>query len=121
MAPPGNERRPGVGSEAPSEQTGQVDTIVAHGADFLAYIARINREFGWDACMAAMFGAGRDTASHAAEHVWVHPRWVEIERRRVVDHEPCRLLSCQGRCSRCIHADAWRKRGGEPYAGAGAA
>jgi hypothetical protein len=42
------------------------------------------------------------------------PTFAELAERRLVDHEPCRV-HC-GRCSRCIHADAYARRGG-PYLG----
>jgi hypothetical protein len=44
------------------------------------------------------------------------PSYLELQRRReVVSHEPCR--SRCDRCSQCVHAAAWRQRGGRPYAG----
>lgn len=45
------------------------------------------------------------------------PSYLELQRRREdIDHEPCRARSCRGRCSRCIYAADWRKRG-RPYLG----
>jgi hypothetical protein len=118
MASPGNERRPGVGSEASSEKTGQVDTIVAHGADFLAYIARINREFGREEAEAEM-AARWHQAYLVVKGALDAPAVAELEQRRVPDWQPC-ARKCQA-CSRCIASWAYWARGGRPYAGAGAA
>ena len=41
--------------------------------------------------------------------------YVEIERRREVDHQPC-AGKCR-RCSRCIHSMAWYARGRRDFRG----
>jgi hypothetical protein len=47
------------------------------------------------------------------------PTQAELRRRRepVNEPTPCRRRNCGGRCARCIHTYAWRKRGGRPYLG----
>jgi hypothetical protein len=81
----------------------------------IALIGEISRQIGWEACAAAIRDAGADMAREAARLVWRHPRYAELVERRRVPHEPCGARC--GRCSRCIHAEAWRQRGGRPFEG----
>jgi hypothetical protein len=61
-------------------------------------------EQAWWSEVARKVRAQADRPSHA-----------ELTRRRDPDHWPCGR-ECGG-CSRCIYAEAWRKRGGRPYLG----
>jgi|SRR5215469_5599532 len=60
-------------------------------------------------------GQAADDIRKGGVHVLRWPRWDELQGRRELDHEPC-CRRCNN-CSRCIHAEAWRKRGGRPYLG----
>ena len=85
-------------------------------AEYLAWHAAFNFDRG-AAYMAAKTLGLNDEARGLAAELWKSPRYTLLEQQRQVTHEPCRLLSCRGRCSRCIHAEAWRKRGRRPYSG----
>ncbi|WP_375492004.1 hypothetical protein [uncultured Jatrophihabitans sp.] len=51
------------------------------------------------------------------QDVLAEPMHAELQRLRAPDHEPCRFRGCGGRCARCVHAEGWRRRGGQPYTG----
>jgi hypothetical protein len=85
-------------------------------AEFLAWHAAFNFDRG-AGYMAAQVLAVNDQVRALAREVWKSPTYALLEAQRQLTHEPCRLLSCHGRCSRCIHAEAWRKRGHRPYSG----
>ncbi|MGN6607781.1 MAG: hypothetical protein ACTHMS_12340 [Jatrophihabitans sp.] len=67
---------------------------------------------------ADLEAAGRSGAATAARTVWRQRPWDEIRATHEVDHKPCQRRC--GSCSRCVHAAAWKARGGRPYLPAGA-
>lgn len=82
-------------------------------ATSIAFVGSHEREFGWESAVI-QFIADSNEIARAARPVWKHPRMSEIERRRVVDHQPCRAR-CD-RCSACLHSRAWYARGCRPFA-----
>lgn len=113
MSEPESEGRPaahGTASESLDDDTASLTLT----ADELARIGEVSRRIGFEAAFTAMRLGGED-AARAARGMWTHPRHAEIEQRRTVDHEPC-AQRC-GRCSRCIHAGAWQRRGGRDFRG----
>lgn len=80
----------------------------------LAHHAELNREAGWEAAIRQVI-ADSSAVAAAAAPLWKHPRHAELEQRRRIDHRPC-PRRC-GHCSRCIHAEAWVRRGCRPYLG----
>jgi hypothetical protein len=82
-------------------------TSVTLTTDNLALGVTAEREMAWQSAVAAMENAGRAMARYAAEHVWIHPAWAELESRRNEDIDAgCGLFRCGGRCSRCVRAGA---------------
>jgi hypothetical protein len=114
------ERRP-TRSAAPHEMTQAAADLksastVQLTADFLAWHAALYFDIGAE-YMARQILSMNEEIRELARQTWKSPTYALLEAQREATHEPCRLLSCQGRCSRCIHAAAWRKRGGRPYLG----
>jgi len=86
--------------------------------EFLSWHAQFYFDLGAQYAAAETL-AVNDEVRDAARRTWRSPTYRLLERQREQTHEPCRLISCGGRCSRCIHAAAWRSRGGHPYPGVG--
>jgi len=112
-----------VESGGPKAATAQVSPLpevklapVALTAEFLAWHAALNFDHGAEYMAHLILGMNDDIRA-LARPAWRSPTYALIERQREIMHEPCRLLSCRGRCSRCIHAAAWAARGGRPYLG----
>lgn len=58
-------------------------------------------------------------AGRRSVHRWDGPNGraaaSEAQRRRQPDHRPCPAR--YGRCSVCVHAEAWQRRGNRPFLG----
>jgi hypothetical protein len=86
-------------------------------AEFLSWHAQLCFDQGTQYAYTQVLGIN-DEVTELARQVWVSPTFALLEEQRQPVHEPCRLLSCHGRCSRCIHAATWHTHG--PYPGNGA-
>lgn len=120
MADPGNDQRRPLGDGGGAAVVGGTSNpILPTTVGDIAFIGEVSRQLGWECCAYALIDAGHAVASEAARlGYWRHPRYSELEERRRLDHEPCsvgRHRDCG--CSKCIHAEAWRARGGRPYLG----
>jgi hypothetical protein len=107
---PGDDRGRPLTTDGPNSVTTTASTI--------AYVGQVSREIGWESCWAAIQDAGEIIARVSGMAQWQHPRYAELEKRRQPDHQPCGSR-CDS-CSCCIHAQAWRSRGGRPYLGVAA-
>jgi hypothetical protein len=116
VPPNTEERRPQHKGGAHEMTRQQVEPSIALTADFLAWHAQLYFDIGAEYAFTQVLGMNEEIREFARQ-VWKSPTYAVLEAQREATHEPCRLLSCQGRCSRCIHAAAWRKRGGRPYRG----
>jgi hypothetical protein len=114
--PTDRSRRTGETDDFAEMTTPAVESIVTLTPDFLAWHAALYFDFGAE-CMATQILGLNEEVRELGRRVWRSPTYAQLEAQRVITHEPCRVRSCRGGCSRCIHAAAWRKRGGRPYLG----
>lgn len=116
---------PGNGDGAPrQESAAQLTTTTtpdctadADNVTNIAVIGAVSREIAYEAVMTALRIGGEGAMRAARGFLLTSERHVQLEARRELDHQPCRLKSCHGRCSRCVHAESWRRRGGRPFEG----
>jgi hypothetical protein len=121
-SPPTDRSRPGKGGNGETT-TAAVKPSIALTAEFLAWHAQLYFDQGAEYAFTQVLGMNEEIRESFQE-VWKSPTYALLEAQREITHEPCRLLSWRSdpddpfscRCSRCIHAAAWRKRGG-PYLG----
>jgi hypothetical protein len=104
-----DESRPKAAPESIAADQSSIDPT----ADNIAFIGDIERRNGWESCVLQFIKDSNKIARIAAR-AWVHPRHLDLERRRVVDHQPCRAR-CRS-CSACVHSLAFYARGGRSFA-----
>jgi hypothetical protein len=113
QAPPGNRNRPAPqpgGIQSSGDQTSSSIESVTLTLDEYGQLCELMFNLGASFAAMQLHAEQEDIrSSEFVRQMWKTPRFAELERRRQHSDEPCRLLSCHGRCSRCIRADAVRR------------